>query len=76
MTPELTMIYDAAMKLPPEQRRELISKLTYSTPKTRAPGILRKYFGMIDSGDPNSASNDKIDIDLIKAYTDSHDPEN
>ncbi len=34
-----------------------------------------RHFGTINSGDPRSADNDKIDADLIRAYEDTHDDE-
>lgn len=32
-----------------------------------------RYFGMWDSGDPDSADNDRIDADLAREYGSSHD---
>lgn len=34
-----------------------------------------RHFGAIKSGDRNSADNEKIDADLIRAYEDTHDDE-
>jgi len=76
MNPDLNTVLDAALKLPPEQKRELITRLSMSSLPKKRPGALRKYFGMIDSGDPNSADNEKIDAELAAAYYDNHDPEN
>ena len=76
MNPDLNTVLDAAMKLPPDQKRQLIDKLTLSTSPKRTPGALRKHFGLIDSGDPRSADNDKIDADLARSYMDDHAPEN
>lgn len=39
-------------------------------------GDVRKFFGMFDSGDPDSANNEKIDADLADAYADDHAFEN
>jgi hypothetical protein len=76
MNPDLRTVLDAAMKLPPEQQRELIVKLSDVNSRQKKPGVLRKYFGMINSGDPHSADNDKIDADLARAYIDDHESEN
>ena len=77
MNPDLNTVLDAAMKLPPEEKLELIEKLARPdfTPRT-TPGNVRKYFGTFDSGDPNSADNEKIDADLAAAYADDHEPKN
>lgn len=32
-----------------------------------------RHFGAVESGDPNSADNEKIDADLAMAYSDAHD---
>lgn len=34
-----------------------------------------RHFGAINSGDPRSADNEKIDADLIRAYEDTHEDE-
>ncbi|MFN0279481.1 MAG: hypothetical protein ACKVRN_12930 [Pyrinomonadaceae bacterium] len=75
MNSDLNTVLDAAMKLPPAQRQELIAKLSSFPAPTKKPGNIRKYFGMVNSGDPNSADNDKIDADLASAYADNHVPE-
>jgi len=36
-------------------------------------GDITQFFGMFDSGDPDSADNDKIDNDLAKAYSEDYD---
>lgn len=76
MSPDLTTVFDAAMKLPPNERRELATKLTISSLPTKTPGSVRKHFGTLNSGDPRSADNDKIDRDLAREYADSHEIEN
>jgi len=77
MDPDLNTVLKAAMKLPPEQLRELRQRLERlsSTGETKR-GDVRKFFGTFDSGDPNSADNEKIDADLAAAYVDDHDTEN
>lgn len=32
-----------------------------------------KHFGAVESGNANSADNEAIDIDIAKAYSDTHD---
>lgn len=76
MNPDLNAVLDAAMKLPPDQRRELIIKLSCSTTTSKTPGAVRKHFGSISSGDPNSADNEKIDAELAKSYLETHEFEN
>lgn len=76
VNPDLNKVLDAAMKLTPNQKRELISKLSMSYSPKKTPGILRKHFGKIDSGDPHSADNEKIDAELAMAYMDDHFSEN
>ncbi len=34
---------------------------------------LRRYAGCVDSGDPRSADNERIDADLAKEYASSHE---
>lgn len=75
MNPDLNTVLDAAMKLPPVQRRELIVRLQIAeAPQKR--GDVTKFFGTFNSGDPRSADNDKIDADLANEYFDAHEPEN
>lgn len=64
------------MKLPPNERRELISRLTTASMPAKTAGAVRKHFGIIDSGDPRSADNDKIDRDLAREYLDTHEAKN
>lgn len=77
MNPDLNTVLDAAMKLPPEQRAELKRRLdTMDRPARPKTGDVTRCFGMIDSGDPRSADNERIDADLAEAYLDDHAPEN
>jgi len=43
--------------------------------KPQARDRFRQMFGFFDSGDPNSADNDKIDADLAREYGSTHDDE-
>jgi hypothetical protein len=36
-------------------------------------GKLRRYAGIVNSGDPHSAENDRIDADLAREYGSAHD---
>jgi len=73
----LNSLFNDALRLPVEDQRELAEKLLRNTTIPRKKkGDITKYFGMIDSGDPRSADNDKIDADLARAYADDHEPEN
>jgi len=76
MDTNLHTLLEAAQKLPIEQQRELILKLTLSARPKKERGILRKHFGMINSGDPDSANNERIDAELAASYLDDHAPEN
>lgn len=78
MESELRTVLDAAMRLPSEQRAELMRSLSIvESEKNRGRGgDVTKYFGIFDSGDPDSANNEKIDADLAREYADTHDYEN
>jgi hypothetical protein len=61
-----------------EERKQLavlilneLSGETHDKPKRQ--GDITKFFGMFDSGDPNSADNERIDADLARAYADNHE---
>ena len=36
-------------------------------------GDISKFIGMFNSGDPDSANNERIDADLARAYADTHE---
>lgn len=77
MNQELIQVIDAALKLTPEQQQILVERLKIkSVIGKKKTGNVRKYFGTFNSGDPNSADNDKIDSDLAEAYLDTHEPVN
>jgi hypothetical protein len=44
--------------------------------QTEQKGDITKFFGMFDSGNPESANNEEIDRDLARAYGDNHEDEN
>ncbi len=76
MSPNLNTVLDAAMRLPIEERQELVTRLTISFAPRKESGLVRKHFGMIDSGDPNSANNERIDAELAASYLNDHSLEN
>lgn len=76
MNPTLNNVLEAALQLTPDQRAELVRMLSRPPNRVKEPGRLKKYFGMVDSGDPDSANNEKIDADLARSYMDNHEPEN
>ncbi len=52
--------------------KELIRKKEEKKTQKKGSGI-RKHFGMFNSGDTNSADNDKIDADLARAYLEDYE---
>lgn len=78
MTPEINTIIDAALRLPPEQQREVVRTLSerLRTRKRRTGGDVTKFFGTFHSSNPNGSDNEKIDADLADSYLDTHDSEN
>lgn len=73
MNQNLNTVLAAALELPPPQQRRLIEELRKrALPEKKKTGDVTKFFGTINSGDPNSADNDKIDADLAAAYADNH----
>ncbi len=44
--------------------------------KPKRKGDITKFFGMFDSGNPDSSDNEQIDRDLARAYADNHEDEN
>lgn len=41
--------------------------------KPKRKGDIARFFGMFDSGDPDSADNEKIDADLACAYLEDYE---
>ena len=77
MNQTLNTVLEAALDLPLLQQQRLIEELRKRVlPARQKTGDVTKFFGAINSGDPNSADNDKIDADLAAAYDDDHKPEN
>ena len=67
-------LVEAAMKQgrTPEEfaaERLAASVLTQtSDSRHQKPGDITRFFGSIDSGDPNSADNERLDADLAREY--------
>lgn len=63
-----------------EERKQLAALILNELPadgaeKRERKGDIRKFFGIFDSGDPNSADNERIDADLAREYGSSHEDE-
>jgi len=77
MTPNLNAVLTEALRLPPEDQKELARKLLDRTRSMhKRDGDITRFFGTFDSGDRDSANNEKIDADLASAYDDDHSPVN
>lgn len=76
MNSDLNTVLDAARKLPVSQQRELIIQLQMGPARKKIPGLVERHFGTLDSGDPDSGNNEKIDADLAREYADTHEFEN
>jgi hypothetical protein len=63
-----------------EERKQLAALILNELPADKAKkrerkGDIRKFFGIFDSGDPNSADNERIDADLAREYGSNHEDE-
>lgn len=52
---------------------EKVTKKDESEKPIRKEGDITKFFGMFDTGDPDSADNEKIDADLARAYLEDYE---
>ena len=62
------------LNLPPETpvgQAELTVSITPRGPAASQPGSLRRHFGIVRSGNPRSADNERIEADLAATYEDS-----
>ncbi len=76
MEPTVNSLFNDAIRLPIEEQKKLAEKLLRNTrPARTGRGDITKYFGLIDSGDPRSGDNEKIDADLAREYGNNHKPE-
>lgn len=77
MIPNINSVYNDALTLPPEEQKELVRKLIHRpSGKRKRKGDITRFFGTFDSGDPDSANNERIDADLALEYGDDHAPTN
>ncbi len=80
MSENFEAILEAAQRLPVDQQRQLVEQLTAGISENdlqsamKAQGKARRHFGTWDSGDENSADNDRIDQDLAREYSSPHRP--
>ena len=62
------------LNLPPETpvgQAELTVSIMPQGQAASQPGSLRRFFGIVRSGNPRSADNERIDADLAATYQDS-----
>lgn len=77
MIPNINSVYNDALTLPAEEQKELVRRLIHRpSGKRKGKGDITRFFGMFDSGDPDSANNERIDADLAREYGDDHAPTN
>jgi len=75
-------IYSALVKAAKERGTTPVAWIAERLPKSPKPpseeekradeARLRAHSGAVNSGDPNSADNDRIDADLAREYGDDH----
>ena len=70
-------LVDEALKQGRTPEEEASVRLQRSVPirKNNRKGDITKFFGMFDSGDPDSSDNERIDADLAREYGDNHEDE-
>ena len=70
-------LVDEALKQGRTPEEEASVRLKRSVPirKNNRKGDITKFFGMFDSGDPDSSDNERIDADLAREYGDNHEDE-
>lgn len=52
---------------------ERVTKKDDGEKSERTGGDITKFFGMFDSGDPDSSDNEKIDADLARYYLEDYE---
>lgn len=86
MSSDIQEIYTTAIEpLPDSEKLKLaslildkVSQRSSATDELEQPprtGDSTRFFGMFNSGDPDSADNERIDADLARAYADDHEDE-
>lgn len=80
MQSDIQEIYQKSiLPLPENEQLKLASlileKVTKNnkSEKPKRKGDIGKLFGMFDTGDPDSADNEKIDADLARAYLEDYE---
>ena len=76
MSPRMEKIERILDQLPEELQREVVlfaeALLELKDKDVNSRRALIPSFGVWDSGDPNSADNDRIDADLVEQYAGPH----
>lgn len=82
MSSNIQEIYAATIEpLPDNEKLELASLILKEVTrknedeKPQRNDDTTRFFGMFNSGDPDSADNERIDADLARAYADTHEEE-
>ncbi len=86
MSSDIQEIYATAIEsLPDSEKLKLASLILEKVSQRSSPndelekpqrtGDITRFFGMFNSGDPDSADNERIDADLARAYADNHEDE-
>lgn len=86
MSSDIQEIYSTAIESLPDSEKlklaslilEKVSQRSAANDEIEKPprtGDITRFFGMFNSGDPDSADNERIDADLARAYADDHEDE-
>lgn len=73
---DITADRQVVLTLPPETptgKAELVVTISPQTSDGSNCGNLRRWFGVVHSGDRQSADNQQIDADLARTYGDTHE---
>lgn len=73
---DITPDRQVVLTLPPETplgKAELMVTISPQIDNSSSGGNLRRWFGVVHSGDQQSADNPRIDADLARTYSDSHE---
>ena len=80
MQPDIQEIYQKSiLPLPENEQLKLASLILEKVTKKheielpQRKGDTSKFFGMFDTGNPNSADNENIDADLARAYLEDYE---
>jgi len=86
MSSDIQEIYATAIESLPDSEKLKLASLILDKVSQRSStndelekpwrtGDTTRFFGMFNSGDPDSADNERIDADLARAYADDHEDE-